>query len=249
MAEAWRDSGPPLPVDPDYGNADHGAQLDVLGVGRGWTSHVVRTGQFIETVSLKRFGPLVSPLTRSMIEHVVSIAWLVEQRETAIAVLRKMQYDERQEAARAKEASRYRLYDEASAAWFALIEPQLGEAERSAEKYSRLRHQAELTDQLDSYQLWLAETTYSHARLETAGVHVHLDAHANRYVDHKPNDAPNYRLYQAADLMFNAIYQYHLLLGDGSFERELHGWLTALQHTRVGVNDHIRESVGDSDND
>lgn len=63
------------------------AEAKVAAVGTAWTIRVLRTAEAIVELHRLGLGETAAPMVRSVMEHAISMLWLVERREEAVKAI------------------------------------------------------------------------------------------------------------------------------------------------------------------
>lgn len=167
MVARFRQAPSPTPIWLDEVSVSDLAAAEAVAVMYGWTNRTMRTGQAALQLDATGFATEVSPLLRSMVEHVIALHWVREEPGDAFQALVRqrqkqlMTYEQ-------TEVTGWELTDDLRDS----IAVQLGiETDESSKHTDHLLHTFQRVQRYGLgalYRAWLVETWTAHASLASA---------------------------------------------------------------------------------
>lgn len=143
------------------------AEVEAVAVVFGWTTRIVRTAEAALLLVRSGSGGEIAPLMRSMIEHTVALAWLVDQRGVAFQALVRQRSEQARRMKEAQEVG-WDLGEEAGRHLQQAIDIETDADSRYVDYLLHTRSQASKYGHGSMYQAWLSETWSSHPTIASA---------------------------------------------------------------------------------
>lgn len=167
MVARFRQAPSPAPIWLEEVSVGDLAAAEAVAVMYGWTNRVMRTGQAALQLDAIGFATEVSPLLRSMVEHVIALHWVREEPGDAFQALVR-QRQQQLTAYEQTEVTGWELTDDIRVR----IAELLGIGTEESSKYmDHLLHTFQRVQRYGLgalYRAWLVETWTAHASLASA---------------------------------------------------------------------------------
>lgn len=175
MLTAWRNA--PSPPAAQIGDGSRAALSENLGAVEiiwGWTARVVRLAEAALLLDRNGFDSEIAPTIRSMVEHVIGLPWVIDQRGKAYqALARQRAYT--MELFKKAQTPEWTLSGEAADLLEKAINVETDEDTKSEDANLATFHRAKRYDLGVAYQVWLLETWATHASFESGTVYSEFD--------------------------------------------------------------------------
>ena len=177
MIAAWQSIPAPAAVPVGDGTRAALSEIGAVEIIWGWTARVIRLGEAALILDRHGFDTEVSPTIRSMVEHVIALPWVIDQRGRAYQALgRQRAYS--MEVFKKAQTPGWTLTGEAAELIERAINIETDEDTKSEDINLATLHRAQRYDLLTAYQSWLVETWATHASFDSATVYSELDTAA-----------------------------------------------------------------------